>query len=283
MSFSLITAVYGTNKLNYITRLILSIIKQGNIEKELIIVDQNKCDTIQKLIDVYKHRLEIIYLKSPTLGLSKARNIGLDFAKYDIIAFPDDDCEFPEKIFEKVIEFFHKKSEYEILITSVLETYSKYRLRFTNRKNKGELKKNEIFTNCCSISIFHKVTSKVYFDEDFGLGSKFRSCEDYDYVTSISKINGKIFFDPELNVLHPDSNKLSKAEILLKINNNAFGHGAYFSKYFYYIPIVVIYNFLAPLAGIFVGLLTINIFKIKMYYNLFYQRVLGFIKFKKEK
>lgn len=277
MSFSLITAIYGTNKLNYLRRLILSIIKQDNIEKELIIVDQNKCDTIKNIVDAYKHRLEIIYLKSSTPGLSKARNIGLDLAKHDIIAFPDDDCEFPENIFEKVIEFFDKNSEYEILITSVLETHSKYKLRFTNRKNRGELKKNEIFTNCCSISIFHKVSSKIYFDENFGLGSKFRSCEDYDYVTSISKINRKIFFDPMLNVLHPDSNKLSNAEILLKIKNNAFGHGAYFRKYFYYIPFVVIYNFLAPLLGIFVGLFTLNFFKFRMYYNLFYQRLLGFI------
>ena len=71
---------------------------------EIIIVDQNIDDRVDKLLIDYIPRLAITHLRAQP-GLSKARNLGLKSCSGDIIAFPDDDCWYPPDLLASVVKW----------------------------------------------------------------------------------------------------------------------------------------------------------------------------------
>ena len=115
-----------------------------------------------------------------------------------------------------------------------------------------------------------------------GLGSKFKSCEDYDYVLQYMNNGAKVYFTNQLYVLHPDSNVLDNNIILKKIENNAIGHGALFKKHYSIIYKTIIYHLITPLVGVFLGFITFNGFKQKQYFLLLKYRLLGLLTYKKK-
>ena len=281
----MICATYGVHKGDTLKKLVDSIINSisENFEIEFILVDQNENDLYQSLIKDKIQNTKIIfkYLKSE-IGLSKSRNVGLKHVSGDIICFPDDDCIYPEGFIRKMVNYFNSSDSSDFLITKVRDLDDKYDLRFTNKKRSGNLTPNEVFVNCCSISIFHKKLKKnVLFDEDLGLGSKFRSCEDYDYVLKYISEGATVYFSSDLYVLHPDSNTLESKEILKKIETNAIGHGALFKKHFFLIYKTSFYHLSAPIIGMFKGLFTLNGFELNQYFLLLKYRFIGFIKYRK--
>lgn len=281
MKISMICAVYGSGKSEILLKLAQSILDNDYRDVEFILVDQNSSDEYKDLLNIFFNNtfVSFKYLKSK-IGLSIARNEGLKVATGDIICFPDDDCEYPADFFSKIICFFCNNLEYSILITKVRDLNNEYDLRFTNKKNSGQLDMENVFTNCCSISIFHKrVNSSECFDEKFGLGAVYCSCEDYDYVLARMNKGEKVYFRSDLYVLHPDSNTLSQKSILKKIKSNAIGHGALFRKYSLSIWKTCSYNFIAPLIGLLFWTLSLDEFKIKMYYYLLKYRLIGFFKY----
>jgi GT2 family glycosyltransferase len=282
---SMICATYGNNKQDLLLKLIDSIIENtsDNYEIEFILVDQNEKNQYQRIIQKRITNTKILfkYLKSE-IGLSKSRNIGLKHVSGNIICFPDDDCVYPQGFIQKMMNYFDSPLSSDFLITKVRDLNDKYDLRFTNKEKSGHLSPNEVFVNCCSISIFHKKRKeKILFDENLGLGSKFKSCEDYDYVLQYIDKGAEVYFSNQLYVLHPDSNILENKEILKKIENNAVGHGALFKKHFSLIYCTTTYHLITPLAGILIGFLTLNKFKRRQYFLLLKYRLLGLITYNK--
>ena len=281
-SFSFILPVYGLNKFHFIKKLIDSIYSFKRIKKEIIIKDQNKLIDLKLFLNSNyksKNNFLIKYFKSKR-GLSLSRNIGIKNSTGQVICFPDDDCEYPNDTLNNVLKFFKKNDKYKVLITKVIETKKKYTLRFTSKKNSSEINYSDIFKNCCSISIFHINDLNLYFDENLGLGSKYRSCEDYDYVLRIKKLGYRVFFDENISVFHPDSNKLENKKIIEKVENNSIGHGVYFRKHFNILYIQSFYYIIGSLIGSFYYILIGNIFKSKLYYITFKNRIKGFLIFK---
>ena len=90
MRFSLIMATLG--RFDEIRIFLDSIDLQNYTDFELIIVDQNEENILGDIILPYKKKFYINHIRIKEKGLSLARNVGIKYAKGDIIAFPDDDC-----------------------------------------------------------------------------------------------------------------------------------------------------------------------------------------------
>ena len=73
---------------------------------EVIIIDQNEDDYVKRLYEEYKDKFIIKYIHSDEKGLSKARNKGLKYVDGDIIAFPDDDCEYKYNFLYDILDTF---------------------------------------------------------------------------------------------------------------------------------------------------------------------------------
>lgn len=199
--FSLIVPTYGRD-LEF-KMFLESLLVQTYKEFEVIVVDQNKDDVIINIVNEYKDLLDIKYKKSDKLGLSYNRNIGVQMANGNLIAFPDDDCEYDKSTLEEVNNFFNN-SDYEIYTSKVIDKNT--RKSFGKSENfNGKLKFSKVMTNCVSISIFIKFRDvrDIQFDEELGVGAKFPSGEESDLVFSLLHKGYKGFYYADKYIYHP--------------------------------------------------------------------------------
>jgi len=88
-----ITAVVCTrNRGDLAAATISSILSQDMQDFELLVVDQSEDDATRAAVSCYPHDPRVRYIRSTTVGLSKARNIALQNATAEYIAYTDDDC-----------------------------------------------------------------------------------------------------------------------------------------------------------------------------------------------
>ena len=204
--FSLILCTLNRNDfvLNFLNTVSLSTFKNF----EIILVDQNKTDELQKIIKNYKN-LNIKYLKSDK-GLSIGRNKALKEISGEIVCFPDDDCEYPENILKEIHNIFSKQN---LDLLSVQSRWKDDKISNGNFDNKsGEINKYNVWGKVISYTIFIR-SEKVedfYFDENIGVGSKtiFQSGEESDFVIRlISEKNIDTYYFSNLFIYHPHLSK----------------------------------------------------------------------------
>ena len=59
---------------------------------EVLIVDNGSTDQTRKVVESFENKLPISYYFLPEASIPRARNLVLEKAKNEIIAFTDDDC-----------------------------------------------------------------------------------------------------------------------------------------------------------------------------------------------
>ena len=181
--FSLIVPTLGRTK--ELELFLKSIENQIYKNFQVIIVDQNDHNLVKDICDKYINNFELIYIKSNEKGLSLNRNKGIKIADGNIIAFPDDDCEYDENTLFLVNKYF-KTTNYNIYSCKVIDKYNKK--PFGKSQNFDcDIKYSNIMKNCVSISIFIKYKEKnhIHFDEKLGVGAKFGSGEESDLIFSL--------------------------------------------------------------------------------------------------
>ncbi|SEC11302.1 glycosyltransferase family 2 protein [Paenibacillus sp. GP183] len=210
MKFSLIMCT--ANRVNEVRRFFEFISKQTYNNFEIVLVDQNKDDRLQGITEEYGKLINLIYIKSDQVGLSKNRNIGLKYKTGDIIAFPDDDCVYPRHTLERVHEAFVNNKNVDsitIQFTKLIgEGHEQLEINdFNTITNVKRVNKYNCIRRTCSITIF--VSKKVHeniggFDEKLGLGETLIPAgEDYEYALGILKNGFNMFYIPQIAVLHP--------------------------------------------------------------------------------
>ena len=110
--FSVIMAIHNTGR--YLDQSIGSLLNQTiNFEKiQIILINDGCIDNSEEICLKYKklYSNNIIYIKTKNEGVSKARNLGMNFAKGEFINFLDPDDFWDYKAFEYVLGFFNNQS-----------------------------------------------------------------------------------------------------------------------------------------------------------------------------
>lgn len=139
--FSVIVPVYNVEK--YLDKCLASILGQTFKDYECIIVDDGSPDNSNTIIDNYvkkDQRFNVIHQKN--MGISAARNAGLDIAKGDYITFIDSD----DYIANDYLEKFASKitsTDADIVICGFIEVYAEYIKEVSSKsENTDEIKKN---------------------------------------------------------------------------------------------------------------------------------------------
>jgi glycosyltransferase involved in cell wall biosynthesis len=201
-----------------------SLINQSYKNYELIIVDQNEDDRIDKICRSYNANINII--KSTIKGLSINRNIGLKYASGDIIAFPDDDCEYNSDTLEKVLHFFTDNPEYSFYTCKTKEKYSE-RSILSNTSGDAVISLNNIMSVGISFTIFVRAENiqNFKFDEHLGIGTEFGSGEETDLLLYLLKNKHKGKYHSQDYIYHP-----FKPETIEKAYQYGKGYGAIHKK-----------------------------------------------------
>ena len=271
MKFSLILPTY--NRFIEITAFLDSLSNQSYKNFELIVVDQNQNNKIDNLCENYHYPITII--KSKTRVLSINRNIGLNHASGEIIAFPDDDCEYDPLTLEKILSFFNNNPDYNYYTCNTIDKYTQKSI-FSGLSSNTEISKINFMRTGVSITIFtkEKAIKSFKFDEQLGIGAKFGSGEESDLLLYLLKNKNKGKYISNDYIYHPNTSITKE-----RASSYGKGFGAVFKKgitvyHFYQLfPLYVLY--------LFKSLLNILVYKDKKCCIAILQgRISGFIQYK---
>lgn len=222
LSCTLIIATLG--RTTVLEDLFESLVGQGIPELECLVIDQNPDDRLDEILERWSGALEIRRLRSAP-GLSRARNVGLQHARGDVIAFPDDDCWYTPSLLANVIGWFETHPMFNILTVGAKDRKGDWS---GNRwfQDRCEIRPVNAFRTTFSSTIFFRrtrVLQMVPFDEAIGVGSgtRYSSGEETDYVLNLIKGGARGYFDRTWNIGHPKRDMLSG----YSENGRATGYG----------------------------------------------------------
>ena len=191
MKISVIIPTYNRKKT--LARAIQSVINQSLSAFEILIIDDGSNDGTEEWVKENFQNIKYIYQNNR--GVSSARNIGIENANGDWVAFLDSDDEWlPNKLHEQVktiesnpkIKFFHTN---EIWIRNGVRV---------NQMKKHKKYGGYIFEKCldiCRVSPSSVLIQKEVFDNIGVFDESLRVCEDYDLWLRITSKYPVVFLD----------------------------------------------------------------------------------------
>lgn len=232
-----------------------SLAVQSRRDFEVVVVDQNRDFNIRTVVDEYAGILNIHVVRSAP-GLSLARNRGLEFARGEIAAFPDDDSWYPADLVHRVATFFEGNPSVAGYIGRVREPGKGDVARFKGPY--GTITRERVFESAASCGLFLRTSAVVQcggFREDMGLGSgtRWAGGEDYDLPIRMVDRGYTVVYDPDLVVFHPLVNADARTLIARgRSQAPSFGHLLVHHRF----PAsYVTWRLLRPLGGAVVALI----------------------------
>jgi glycosyltransferase involved in cell wall biosynthesis len=222
--FSLIMATLGRSI--EVEQFCISLVRQIYTHFELIVVDQNNDSRVLDICEKYKNLFFIKYIKSNQTGLSRNRNVGLKYVQGDVIAFPDDDCEYKPDTLQFVNDFFNKNNNHKLFSINYTDKISGV-VKFSSRKDRIRLV--NFMKYACSITIFlgREAVNGCFFDEQFGVGEKFGACEESEFLMHLLSAGVTGIYDGTYFIFHPEKKKQYN---ISRIYSSGMGCGAFHKK-----------------------------------------------------
>ena len=200
-TFDLILATVG--RAEELRRFLGSLEAQTHGGFRLIVVDQNDDDRVEQASAGCP--FEVVRLRSAR-GLSRARNVALPHVTADLVAFPDDDCVYPDDLLERVARRFAAEPALDGLTGREVDAGGRSSPSWET--DAALLTDDNLWNRAISFTIFLRrktVESVGEFDEELGLGSgkPWSSGEEIDYLVRAVRNGARIAYDPTLTVTHP--------------------------------------------------------------------------------
>jgi glycosyltransferase involved in cell wall biosynthesis len=278
MKFSLILAT--VNRTIELEHFLNSLTKQGKVDLELIVVDQNQDDRLIAILVDYQNAFPIIHLRSER-GLSKARNVGLKQSTGDILAFPDDDCWYPDNLLVQVQTWFDNQPAWGGLTGRVVDESGQ--LTVTRWQSTSRAVTLSNVWNCAtSITLFLRreiVETVGGFDEKLGAGSgtPWGAGEDIDYPLRAIEAGFEIFYNIDVIVHHPNIKPVFNEKGFVRTRGYARGAGYVLRKHDYPFS-TVFYHWLRPFGGMVMSLLIGRLAKARHHWNILLGRIEGYFR-----
>lgn len=180
------------NRANTILRSINSVLQQTYKCFEIIVVDDGSTDNTKELIEqIVDSRIRYIYLDKNG-GASSARNIGVQHAVGEWIAFQDsDDAWKPEKL-EKQMKYAVEHPEYNMIYSSFINhrqdgTSSYFPCAPYSATMEGDMYSSLLLRNVIGTPTM--LIKRETFLQTGGFDTAYNSLEDWEFVIRFSQTN----------------------------------------------------------------------------------------------
>ena len=231
MSLTIIISALGKNLYkidNWISSDIL------NAVNEIIIVVQ-KPENFEPEIKKLKNIGCKVFIDNQ-LGLSRSRNIGIRNCKSDFFWILDDDIYTNLNMIESILDQikFNQADIYTFRIAKDKTGNIMYK-KYSNNPKVSKLRLLQ--TSSIELIVSKKIINKynIFFNENFGLGSKYPMCEENLFLLDYYQKNIKIIHIPKVIVVHEDI-----GSGYAPINNNSLIAKGYVCQKFGLIGLLVI-------------------------------------------
>ena len=197
------------NRADRLERALNSIVSQTYQDFELIVVDDGSTDKTSQLMKSFP-KAQYFYIKKNS-GVSKARNVGLAFAKGELICFLDSDDLWKEKKIQIQPLWLENNKDSQICYTDEIWVRNGVRVNPMNRHRKYS---GDIFRHClglCIVSPSSVMIRAKLFDEIGNFDESLPACEDYDLWLRIASKYAFHFIEEPLIIKYGGhSDQLSK-------------------------------------------------------------------------
>jgi len=167
----------------------IDIVKESNLSHDVLVINQCNIST--------EHRREypnnILFIDSPSHGLSRSRNLAIQNSNAEICIISDDDEIFIDNIQEQVSNAYLSHDTADIII---------FKIKGRTEKLRGKphfLSMLELF-HVCSVQITFRRQSicrkKIFFDINMGSGTGNGGGEEVDFLLRCYKAGLKIYYIP---------------------------------------------------------------------------------------
>ena len=250
MKVTLIVSTRG--RANEVERLLSSVARQTYRGFELRLSDQNEDDRLGPILYRFQQSFRLERLRT-SKGLSRGRNAGLSQPLGDIVAFPDDDCWYPENLLEQVVDYFHRNLSIDAIaakpcfsgLAPIAGPQEVIRPTAYTRANIFDVGLGAI--SYCIFLRRRFVEAVGGFDETLGVGAgtPWGSGEESDYLIRGLQQQMRIEHVPSLSVFHP-----MKGDSTERMYLYACGYGRVLAKH-RYPKTRVLWDLARPLAMMF--------------------------------
>ena len=175
--FSVVIPTFNRKK--FLKKSIDSVLSQNISDFELVVVDDGSTDSSIILVSDYRGK-GITYIRTKNLGVSHARNTGIQNSRGSYIAFLDSDDYWESSKLEHVLEEIKKFPEINIFHSEEIWFNNG---KMLNQKKKHKKPDGYVYKNClplCCIGMSTSVIKKTLLDEIGMFDEKMPACEDYD-------------------------------------------------------------------------------------------------------
>jgi glycosyltransferase involved in cell wall biosynthesis len=207
-----------------------SLIKAGNdLNCELILVDQ-RGDSALNNLTVNVSGLRLAHIHSKVRGLSYNRNIALNNCTGEWIMCSDADCIIDENYFSAFLRASERYPDATVFFGKILEigTFRNIFRSWPTKIQKVSLLNRWALSTSVN-AIWMTAGNARRYDNSFGLGSLYPSCEDIDFF--LHNKFSQIYYLPSLVVLHPYQSPATIS--ILKARSYSYGFGALCRKHIF--------------------------------------------------
>jgi GT2 family glycosyltransferase len=206
-----ISAVICTRNRSEAARVaVKSVLTNNHPAFRLIVVDQSTNDDTELSLADFVAAGRIDYVRTTTVGLSRARNIGLRHAHTRVVAFTDDDCETPDDWLQAIQTIFDEQPETIVAFCSVRPgPYDASAGFVPGYECRGTRTVRTVRDKCTARAIGagmavrrKEMLALGGFDEELGAGGTFPSCEDWDAAVRALLAGYKVCETDRTHVLH---------------------------------------------------------------------------------
>lgn len=175
------------------------------VQMELIFVNQGIYDPRTEFS--FDERVDYLEIKVGRLSLSKARNLGLQSASGEVLAFPDDDCWYAPDLLERIEEWFLSNLHVDCLCTSVYDPVRGLPYGGRPLDVSCRIQFSNLFKFPTSVGLFVRRSALeaagAYFDESLGAGTGYGSGEEMEFISRLIKVGAHVEYVGAFQVFHP--------------------------------------------------------------------------------
>lgn len=276
IKLSLIMATLG--RISEVECFLAALDKQTHNCFELIVVDQNPDDCLVPMLGPGRTRFPVMHLRSEP-GVSRARNIGLEYATGEVVGFPDDDCWYEADFLERIALFLREHPEIDGVTGRAVDGEGASYARF--HSSEGDLNLYNAWQRSVTFCTFLRsyVIERIGgFDETLGPGANtiWGGGEDIDYPLRAIEAGFRLHYDPDLVAFHPNPLRRGYEEMAARAYAYGAGIGRVWRKHDYPIWLVA-YYLLRPIGGTLLSLVMGRKDKTRYHWSAFRGRLKGWL------
>ena len=228
--------ICSRNRPELLVDTVKSVLSGEEVPSEIIIIDQS--DLTNPILSANEPNpdCEFNYLKTESVGVSKARNTAIGIARHNLLIFLDDDMLVTKAWFGSIVRSLIEAGPHSVVTGKVLPYEKETNQGFAPSTKaddrptvyKGRIEKDVLFTN--NMAAYRSAFDEVgVFDERLGPGTPFLAAEDNDLCFRLLEAGYEIIYEPRAEVYHRAWR--SKHEFISMEWNYGYGQGAFYAKH----------------------------------------------------